>query len=182
MTSQPATDDPYEDEKLTLQLQVNGQSHRVEGVWYFESLLNVLRDRLGLYGTKYSCDQGQCGACTVLVDGVAINSCIEPAVMAQDGDIRTIEDSAPDTKARVQDLQEAIARAGDVQCGYCAPGMVMSAAALLDEIPEPTEAQVRVGLGGNFCRCTGYNRVVAAVCETAAQRRATTSTTHGGAT
>lgn len=157
----PLSDGDAVQSRCSLELTVNGEVREVPEVWYFESLLNVLRDHLGLYGTKYGCDQGHCGACTVQIDGVAVNSCIEPALLAQQRDIRTIE-AMDDVPAAVR-IQEELVRRGDVQCGYCAPGFVMSASAFLAENPAPHEGDVREALAGNLCRCTGYRQIIGAV-------------------
>jgi aerobic carbon-monoxide dehydrogenase small subunit len=157
-------------EKVDLTLNVNGQERHLADVWYFESLLNVLRYHLGLTGTKYSCDTGQCGACTVQVDGRAVNSCIELAAVAEGTRIRTIEGycSADGT---LSELQNALVAGRDLQCGYCIPGVVMSGDALLAEYAErdeqPTEDDVRMAMSGNQCRCTGYDKIVQAVLDTA---------------
>ncbi|NQU36729.1 MAG: (2Fe-2S)-binding protein [Actinobacteria bacterium] len=157
------------DETVSYTLDVNGTSYDVVDVPYFESLLNVLRDQLGLRGTKYSCDEGQCGACTVQIDGKAINSCIEPAVEAIGCSVQTIEGHSYDT-GEPTDLQEALMRGGDVQCGYCMPGIVMSADALLLENPNRSEEEIREGMSGNLCRCTGYSKILKAVGEVAKSR------------
>lgn len=161
-------------EKIELTLNVNGQERHLPDVWYFESLLNVLRYHLGLTGTKYACDTGHCGACTVQVDGRAVNSCIELAAAAEGTRIRTIEGYCSADGA-LSELQKALVAGRDLQCGYCIPGVIMSGDALLTEYAErgeqPTEDDVRLGMNGNQCRCTGYDRIVQAVHDAA--RRAT---------
>jgi len=124
-------------------------------------LVDVLRDQLALTGTKYGCGMGECGACTVLLDGAPVFSCLTLAVEAQGHEITTIEGLARD--GELDPVQEAFAAAGGVQCGFCTPGMILSARALLDEVPMPTEEQVRRALSGNLCRCTGYGKIVEAV-------------------
>ena len=161
-------------EKIDLTLNVNGQERRLTDVWYFESLLNVLRYHLGLTGTKYACDTGQCGACTVQIDGQPVNSCIELAAAAEGARIRTIEGYCA-ADGTLSDLQQALVAGRDLQCGYCIPGVVMAGDALLAEYAErdeePTEDDVRLGMSGNQCRCTGYDKIVQAVLDSA--KRAT---------
>ncbi len=157
-------------EKIDLTLNVNGEERHLPDVWYFESLLNVLRYHLGLTGTKYACDTGQCGACTVQVDGQAVNSCIELAAAAEGTRIRTIEGycSADGT---LSELQNALVAGRDLQCGYCIPGVIMSGDALLSECAERdeelTEDDVRIAMSGNQCRCTAYDKIVQAVLDAA---------------
>jgi carbon-monoxide dehydrogenase small subunit len=125
-------------------------------------LIEVLRDDLGLTGAKLVCDLGACGACTVLVDGRSINSCMTLAVEVDGASVTTIEGLS--AGGRLHPVQEAFVRHGAMQCGYCTPGMIIAATALLDEHPQPpTEAQIREGLAGNLCRCTGYVKIVEAV-------------------
>lgn len=128
------------------------------------SLLAVLRDQLGLTGTKEGCGTGYCGACTVLVDGLPVNACLFPAVDADRRAVTTIEGLADDDGS-LHPVQAAFVERFGLQCGYCTPGMILSSAALLAEIPEPSEAQTRAALAGNICRCTGYQSIVAAVQE-----------------
>jgi len=146
--------------KLQIQLRVNGKPYElmVEPRW---SLLHVIRDKFGLTGTKRGCDHGDCGACTVLLDGLPVNSCLVLAVEANGRDVVTIEGLAQDGK--LHPLQEAFIEQGAIGCGFCTPGMIMSAKALLDEIPHPTEGQVREAIAGNLCRCTGYVKIVKAI-------------------
>lgn len=161
-------------EKIDLTLNVNGQDHHLTGVWYFESLLNVLRYHLGLTGTKYACDTGQCGACTVHIDDQPVNSCIELAAEAEGTRIRTIEGYCH-IDGTLSELQEALVTGRDLQCGYCIPGVVMAGDALLTDYAErgvePTDEDVRLDMSGNQCRCTGYDKIVQAVLDTA--KRAT---------
>ncbi len=125
------------------------------------SLLSVLRQELGLTGPKEGCGVGECGACTVLLDGQAVDSCLLPAAKAQGHEVRTVEGLARGD--RLHPLQEAFLEAGAVQCGFCTPGMLMSAAALLQRRPRPSEAEIKEALEGNLCRCTGYQDILKAV-------------------
>lgn len=123
--------------------------------------VDVLRNRLGLVGTKEACGRGECGACTVLLEGKAVPSCITPAMKALNKHVLTIEGLG--SPGKLHPIQESFIDHGAVQCGFCTPGMILSAKALLDEYSQPTEEQVRIGLSGNLCRCTGYVKIVAAV-------------------
>ncbi len=143
-----------------LTLTINGEDHELD-VPVNWTLLQLLRDELGLIGTKDGCRQGVCGSCTVLVDGIPIRACLQLAVRCQGNRITTIEGLKVDGK--LHRLQQAFIDSGAVQCGYCTPGILMMATAFLDENPDPTEHQVREALVGNLCRCTGYNRIVRAV-------------------
>ncbi len=149
-----------------IQLNVNGEIYDVS-VKPNETLLDVIRDRLELTGTKKGCDTGQCGSCTVLLEGKPINSCLVLAVEAHGKDILTVEGLAKNDQ--FHPLQEAFVQEGAVQCGYCTPGMLLSAKALLDENPNPTEEKVKEAIAGNLCRCTGYVKIVKAIL-TAAQK------------
>ena len=133
------------------------------------TLLSFLRDDLGLTGTKEGCGKGDCGACTVLVDGVSVNSCLYLALLAEGKRITTIEGLAKG--GALSDLQEAFIRHGAIQCGFCSPGMLLSAERLLARYPDPTDEEIRRGLSGNLCRCTGYQQMTDAIRETAAARR-----------
>ena len=146
--------------KIAITLDINGETHDAL-VEPDRTLLDVLRTDLGLTGTKTNCLDAECGVCTVLVDGAAVNACLYLAVVAQGRAITTIEGLAP--AGPLHPLQEAFMEFGAVQCGYCIPGMILSAKAYLDECPRPTEAQVREALSGNLCRCTGYQKIVDAV-------------------
>lgn len=126
------------------------------------SLLRVLREELGLTGAKEGCGVGECGACTVIVDGVAVNSCIFPALEVEGKEVTTIEGLASQDGV-LHPIQKAFIDKGAVQCGYCTPGMVLSAKALLDRVPKPTEAEIKTALSGNICRCTGYRQIIDAV-------------------
>lgn len=145
---------------VTMLLRVNGKQRRVVAE-ADAMLLEVLRDQLALTGAKLGCGMGECGSCTVLLDGRAVCSCLTLAVEAQAHEVTTIEGMAP--IGTLHALQMALAEAGGVQCGFCTPGMVLAAKALLDAEPQPTEADVRRGLSGNLCRCTGYSKIIEAV-------------------
>jgi len=150
-------------------LFVNGNFHEVRDAWVGESLLYVLRERLGLLGSKGACEQGECGSCSVMVDGELVCSCLVLAAAAQGQRIVTIEGIAPEGSPT--DVQRAFVEAGAVQCGFCTPGLVMAAHSLLERNPEPTELQIREELSGNICRCTGYGRIIDAVQRVAVERR-----------
>jgi len=145
---------------ITITLSVNGVSRSLR-VQASHTLLKVLRDQLGLTGTKECCSMGECGACTVLVNGRAVNSCLMLAAEADGCEITTIEGLAVDS--RLTALQESFLAEGAVQCGFCIPGMVMSAQYLLDHNAHPTEEEIKEGLAGNLCRCAGYSRIIEAV-------------------
>lgn len=151
-------------------LRVNGVDRPVTDAWIGESLLYVLRERLGLAGAKDGCSQGECGACNVQVDGRLVASCLVPAVTAAGSEVRTVEGLAED--GRPSDVQRALARCGAVQCGFCVPGMAMTVHDLLEGNPAPTELETRQALCGNLCRCSGYRGVVDAVKEVVAERDA----------
>lgn len=146
--------------KTLISLLINGEMYQVN-VPVKKTLLDVLREDLALTGTKKGCDSGECGACTVLVDGKPVNSCIILAVDAVGKKITTIEGVGGILE--LDSIQEALVAHGAVQCGYCTPGIVMTAKALLDSNPHPTEIEVREGIAGNLCRCTGYVKVVEAI-------------------
>ena len=145
---------------LSIQLKVNGDLHTVQ-IDPAETLLHVLREKLGLTGTKEGCGDGDCGACTILVDGKSVNSCIYPAIQADRREILTVE--GVEKSPKLSAIQKAFVDHGAVQCGFCSPGMIMATCALLDENPHPTEDEIRRGLSGNLCRCTGYQAMVDAV-------------------
>lgn len=154
--------------KTAVNLKVNGKNYRVE-VEHRETLAEVLRDQLGLTGTKIGCDRGECGACTVVINGRNMYSCSQLAVWMQGKDILTIEGLAKGDK--LDPLQEAFIEHDGAQCGFCTSGQIMSGKALLMKNSKPTEAQARRGLSGNLCRCGNYNREVAAVLAVAAKAR-----------
>ena len=149
-------------------LHVNGDHREVRDSWVGESLLDVLRDRLGLLGVKGACEQGECGSCSVLVDDRLVCSCLVMAASSVGQRIVTVEGIAP--VGAPSDVQQAFVDAGAVQCGFCTPGLIMAAHDLLERIPSPTETQVREELAGNVCRCTGYGRIIDAVQRVAVAR------------
>ena len=152
--------------KQEITLKVNGTSYLVQ-VEPRRTLVEVLREDLGLMGTKVSCNEGECGACTVLMDGRPAASCLVLAIDAQQQEITTIEGMSAGEK--LHPIQEAFLQHGAIQCGFCTPGMVMSSKALLDENPRPSSLEVRQAISGNLCRCTGYQQIVDSVLA-AAQR------------
>ena len=141
-------------------LNVNGEEHPIM-VDHRDTLLQVLRDKLHLTGAKEACGTGECGACTVLIDGKALLSCLILAVEVQDKKITTIEGLA--AGGRLTPLQKAFVEYGAVQCGFCSPGMILSATALLMENPSPSRKEIQKALEGNLCRCTGYNKIIEAI-------------------
>jgi aerobic carbon-monoxide dehydrogenase small subunit len=147
-----------------IHLNINNENYEVI-VRPRESLLDVLRNKLNLTGTKKGCNEGDCGACTVIMDGRSVNACLALAVEAEGRKIMTIEGLAqgPD----LHPLQQAFIKHGGFQCGYCTPGMLLSAKALLDENPDPTDDEIRKGVSGNLCRCTGYTKIVESIREAA---------------
>ena len=141
-------------------LAVNGTNHALD-LEPHRSLLDVLREELGLTGTKKGCNAGDCGVCTVLLDGTPVNACLVLAVQAEGHEVTTIEGVSSD--GQLHPLQEAFIEYGAVQCGYCTPGMVLSSIALLREIPQPTRLEIQEALSGNLCRCTGYLQIIEAI-------------------
>ena len=152
---------------VDIEFTINGRSEDL-AVEPLETLLTVIRDRLGLTGTKKGCDGGECGACTVLLDGEPILSCLTPAVQVHGRTVTTIEGLA--SNGRLHSIQKAFVEKGAVQCGFCSSGMIMATAGLLAKNPNPSETQIRQGLAGNLCRCTGYQKIVDAVLLVAADR------------
>jgi len=140
---------------------VNGERQQADDVWEGESLLYVLRERLGFPGSKNACEQGECGSCTVYLDGVLACACLVAAGQAQGRDVRTIEGLAP--ASGLSAVQRAFLQAGAVQCGFCTPGLIVAAADLLQRTPRPSDDEIREALSGNLCRCTGYQKILEAV-------------------
>ena len=153
----------------TYRLHVNGVDHEVADGWLGESLLYVLRERLGLYGSKGACEQGECGSCSVLVDGELVCACLVLAAGAVGRPIVTIEGIG--AGGELTDVQRAFVDTGAVQCGFCTPGLIMATHSLLDREPDPADIDIREALSGNICRCTGYGRIVEAVQRVAVARR-----------
>ena len=156
--------------RIAIEIAVNGEPRHCS-VESRMTLADCLRHELGLTGTHLGCEHGVCGACTVLVDGVSARSCLMLAVQADKADVRTIEGVA-DKEGRLHPLQEAFRRNHGLQCGYCTPGMIMTLLEFLAENSAPTDAQVRDAISGNICRCTGYQRIVAAALDAAEELRA----------
>lgn len=142
-------------------LCINGTEHAVESSWYGESLLYVLRERLGLWGAKNACEQGECGSCSVLIDGRLTCACLELSGAAEGTEIITVEGIG--ANGSLTDVQEAFLYEGGVQCGFCTPGLIVAVHNLLDTNPSPTSLEIKEALAGNLCRCTGYGRIEAAV-------------------
>ena len=140
---------------------VNGTSRTADDVWPGESLLFTLRERMGLPGTKNACEQGECGSCTVLLDGQPVCACLVSAPQAQGRDVVTVEGIAGDDG--LHPVQEAFVQAGAVQCGFCTPGLIVTVADLVRRQPDASDAQIREALAGNLCRCTGYEKILEAV-------------------
>ncbi|MCW2937614.1 MAG: hypothetical protein JWN00_599 [Actinomycetia bacterium] len=148
---------------------VNGSQQTVDDVWEGESLLYVLRERCGLPGSKNACEQGECGSCTVYLDGSPVCACLVAAGQAEGRTVRTVE-GLSDTG--LDPVQEAFLDAGAVQCGFCTPGLIVQAHDLLERVPDPEDAEIREALAGNLCRCTGYEKILDAVRLAAARRTA----------
>ena len=142
-------------------LSVNGRLHEIRDAWIGESLLFVLRERLGLYGTKGACEQGECGSCTILMDDKAVCSCLVLAATAVGSEVPTVE-GLTGTDG-MNDVQTAFVEQGAVQCGFCTPGLVVAITHLLDQDPNPSELKIKESISGNICRCTGYGRIFEAV-------------------
>jgi carbon-monoxide dehydrogenase small subunit len=149
--------------KIEIQFKINGKQQRVE-VFPMARLLDVLREELKLTGTKEGCGEGECGACTVVVDGRIVNSCLVPVGQVEGSEIKTIEGVANEEELHA--VQAAFIEHGGAQCGICTPGMVLAAVDLLERNPQPTEADIRTALAGNLCRCTGYMKIFESVVKT----------------
>jgi len=143
--------------RMKVECTANGTPRSADGVWEGESLLYLLRERFGLYGSKNACEQGECGSCSVYLDGTLVCACLVQAGQANGRTVVTIEGLDADA------VQKAFVEAGAVQCGFCTPGLVVAAHDLLRRQPRPTDAQIREALAGNICRCTGYAKIIAAV-------------------
>lgn len=142
---------------MRVKVTVNGERRQADDVWEGESLLFLLRERLGLPGSKNACEQGECGSCTVYLDGVVVCACLVAAGQAEGREVRTVEGLAGDP------VQRAFVEAGAVQCGFCTPGLVVAAHDLLRRVPQPSDEEIREALAGNLCRCTGYEKILDAV-------------------
>jgi carbon-monoxide dehydrogenase small subunit len=143
-------------------MRVNGVERTADDVWPGESLLFTLRERLGLPGTKNACEQGECGSCTVLLNGTPVCSCLVSAPQATGADVVTVEGLAGPSED-LHPVQQAFLEAGAVQCGFCTPGLIVTVADLIERSPEPSDTQIREALAGNLCRCTGYEKILDAV-------------------
>lgn len=152
---------------MRVTLTVNGERRSAEDVWPGESLLYVLRERLGLPGSKNACEQGECGSCTVYLDDTVVCACLVAAGQAHGRNVRTVEGLA--TEAELHPVQRAFVAAGAVQCGFCTPGLVVATHDLLRRVPDPSDAEIREALAGNLCRCTGYEMILDAVRNAAAE-------------
>ena len=159
---------PEDARKVVLTCKVNGREYTLR-VYPMARLLDVLREELRLTGTKEGCGEGECGACSVLLNGQLANSCLVPALQAHQAEITTIEGVAGDDC--LHDIQQAFIDAGGAQCGICTPGMIVAAVSLLERVPQPSEEEIRVGLAGNLCRCTGYTKIFEAVVRACQRRR-----------
>ena len=147
---------------MRLNTTVNGEPREVDGLWEGESLLHVLRERLGLPGAKNACEQGECGSCSVYLDGALVCSCLVMAGQAEGSEVVTVEGLA-DGGDELHPIQQAFLDAGAVQCGFCTPGLIVATDDLLTRKPDPTDAEIREALAGNLCRCTGYEKILDAV-------------------
>jgi carbon-monoxide dehydrogenase small subunit len=162
--------EPSKDAKCEIAFTVNGQLATVRA-YAMDRLLDVLRHELGLTGTKEGCGEGECGSCSILMDGSLVNSCLIPVLQASGANIVTIEGLASD--ARLGVLQQTFLEYGGAQCGICTPGMILAAVHLLTKKPRPTLEEIREGLSGNLCRCTGYRQIIEAVAEAGRRGAAT---------
>lgn len=147
---------------------VNGQAQEIDDVWEGESLLYALRERMGLPGSKNACEQGECGSCTVYLDGTPACACLIAAGQAQDRDVVTVEGLAENDE--LHPVQQAFLDAGAVQCGFCTPGLLVATHDLLEREPQPSDPEIREALAGNLCRCTGYEKILDAVRQAASAR------------
>ena len=154
---------------MRLTCTVNGEPREVDGLWEGESLLHVLRERLGLPGAKNACEQGECGSCSVYLDGELVCACLVAAGQAEGREIVTVEGLAAEDE--LHPIQDAFVAAGAVQCGFCTPGLIVATHDLLARRPDPSDAEIREALAGNLCRCTGYEKILDAV-RLAAERTA----------
>lgn len=146
---------------MLVELTVNGRKRTAENIWAGESLLYVLRERLGLWGSKNACEQGECGSCSVYMDGGLVCACLVSAGQANGAEIVTVEGLAED--GRLHPIQQAYISEGAVQCGFCTPGLIVATHKLLDYNPDPSDDEIREALAGNLCRCTGYEKIIDAV-------------------
>jgi aerobic carbon-monoxide dehydrogenase small subunit len=146
---------------MKVTITVNGERHQVDDVWEGESLLYVLRERMGLPGSKNACEQGECGSCTVYLDGVTCCACLVAAGQADGREVDTVEGLA--TGSKLHPVQQAFVDAGAVQCGFCTPGLLVATHDLLARDPDPDDSEIREALAGNLCRCTGYEKIIDAV-------------------
>jgi aerobic carbon-monoxide dehydrogenase small subunit len=155
---------------MRVNVTINGKQRTADDVWPGESLLYVLRERLGLAGSKNACEQGECGSCTVYLDGVPACSCLIAAGQAEGRDVRTVEGLADGD--RLDSVQQSFLDTGAVQCGFCTPGLLVAAHDLVERNPAPTDPEIREALAGNLCRCTGYEKIMDAVRLAAARKQA----------
>jgi carbon-monoxide dehydrogenase small subunit len=146
---------------MRLRLTINGEAREADGVWEGESLLNALRDRLDLPGSKNACEQGECGSCSVYLDGTLVCSCLVLAAQAEGREVVTVEGIADGED--LHEVQRAFVETGGVQCGFCTPGLIVATDDLLGRNPAPTDGEIREALAGNLCRCTGYEKILDAV-------------------
>lgn len=154
---------------MRVNFTVNGSEETVDDVWEGESLLYILRERMGLPGSKNACEQGECGSCTVYLDGTPACSCLVAAGQVEGREVRTVEGLA--NGDQLDPMQEAFVECGAVQCGFCTPGLIVQAHDLVARVPEPSDVEIREALAGNLCRCTGYEKILDAV-RLAASRKA----------
>ncbi len=146
---------------MRLKLTINGEAREADGVWEGESLLNALRDRLDLPGSKNACEQGECGSCSIYLDGTLVCSCLVLAAQAEGREVVTVEGIADGED--LHDVQRAFVETGGVQCGFCTPGLIVASHDLLQRNPRPSDPEIREALAGNLCRCTGYEKILDAV-------------------